>query len=164
MRFAILNNNYFNQLKYDVITESALNDFYYLNEITDSAFHLFSSIGSVLKDFGGSIGNMFNSAIHWISTPNSELKEGVPPPNKIKEWLTAAKNALGSEGEFSKEAISNMKLAAGGATVLAGIYLLKKFMSRKDKNQKVDSETLTRANALANLPQDQARKMLMQMS
>ena len=164
MRFAILNNNYFNQLKYDVITESALNDFIFLNEISDSAFNLFSSIGTALKDLGGNIGNMFNSAINWVLTPNSQLKEGVPPPNKIKEWLTAAKNALGSEGEFSQQAIGNMKLVAGGATVLAGIYLLKKFMSRKDKNQKVDSETLTRANALANLPQDQARKMLMQMS
>ena len=32
MRFAIFNNNYFSQLKYDVLIESALNEFITLNE------------------------------------------------------------------------------------------------------------------------------------
>ena len=51
----------------------------------------------------------------------------------------------------------------GAAAILGGLYLIKKFMGRKNKNEKIDPATMQRFEALSNLPPAEAKKMLQQL-
>lgn len=139
--------------------ESALNDFYILTEAPDWLINIFGGIGEGIKNIGSIIHDTAKGALNWITTKDSSKTGWDQNTNSLvktaQECIKKAQNAIGGS--------QNLQMITGGAAVLAGLYLIKKFMSRKDKNQKMDPETLNRANALANLPQDQARKMLMQM-
>lgn len=139
--------------------ESVLNDFYILTEAPDWLINIFGGIGEGIKNIGSIIHDTAKDALNWITTKDISKTGWDQNTNSLvktaRECIKKAQNAVGGS--------QNLQMITGGAAVLAGLYLIKKFMSRKDKNQKMDPETLNRANALANLPQDQARKMLMQM-
>ena len=138
---------YFNDIKQSLLTESAITDFNLLNE----EWYDYLNPIEWLKNIGTGISGGIDELQQWLVTGEG----GKVIAAKDRGILT---NALNSALDYLKDP----QVLLGGGAVIAGLYLIKKFMSKKKNNDitGIDAETIKRVYALSQLSNLEAQKQI----